>query len=107
MKALPICMLALALSPGLAMAGGKEPHRSTANSPDIVYIEDLAAASGLHPRQVQMVLGASTAFSQYKATHARVERRFIAAVGQARYDDLLAGRIRVATRGPSTLVAVR
>jgi hypothetical protein len=75
-----ICVLALALAPGLAFAG----------SP--LQIRDLAAATGLNERDVQMVLGAHTAYPQYLTKYDWARRRFVSVLGQDRYEDLMAGR---------------
>ena len=75
-----VCLLALALAPGLALAG----------SP--LQIRDLAQATGLNERDVQMVIGAHTAYPQYLTRYDWARRRFVNALGQERYQDLMAGR---------------
>ena len=55
-------------------------------------VRNLAVATGLSEREVQMVLGARTAFPEYRTSYDRVEQRFIKALGEQRYDDLMAGR---------------
>ena len=82
-----ICLLALALTPGLALAGSS------------LQIRDLAAATGLSERQVQMVVGARTAFAEYRTSYDRIERHFVKALGEERYRDLMAGREIVLDNG--------
>lgn len=79
-RTLVTCLLALALVPGMALAG----------SP--TQIRDLAAATGLNERDVQMVVGAHTAYPQYLTRYDWARRRVISVLGAERYDDLMAGR---------------
>jgi hypothetical protein len=79
-RKLETCLLALALIPGMALAG----------SP--TQIRDLAAATGLNERDVQMVVGAHTAYPQYLTRYDWARRRIVAVLGTERYDDLMAGR---------------
>jgi hypothetical protein len=86
-RKLETCLLALALTPGLALAGPS------------LQIRDLAAATGLSERQVQMVVGARTAFAEYRTSYDRIERHFVKALGEERYRDLMAGREIVLDNG--------
>jgi hypothetical protein len=86
-RKLETCLLALALSPGLAFAGPS------------LHIRDLAAATGLTERQVQMVLGARTAYAEYRTSYNWAEKRLVKALGEARYNDLMAGREIVLDNG--------
>jgi hypothetical protein len=86
-RKLETCLLALALTPGLALAGSS------------LQIRDLAAATGLSERQVQMVVGARTAFAEYRTSYDRIERHFVKALGEERYRDLMAGREIVLDNG--------
>jgi hypothetical protein len=79
-RKLEICVLALALIPGLALAG----------SP--TQISELAAATGLNERDVQMVMGAHTAYPQYLTRYDWARRRIVSVLGTERFDDLMAGR---------------
>ena len=85
-RKLETCLLALVLTPGLALAGSS-------------MVRDLAAATGLSERQVQMVVGGRTAYGEYRTSYDRAEKRFIQALGQARYRDLMAGREIVLDNG--------
>ena len=82
-----ICLLALALTTGPALAGSS------------LQIRDLAAATGLSERQVQMVVGGRTAYAEYRTSYDRVEQRFVKALGEERYRDLMAGREIVLDNG--------
>ena len=86
-RKLETCLLALAMVPGLALAGSS------------LEIHNLAAATGLSERQVQMVVGARTAYAEYRTSYDRVEARFIKALGEERYRDLMAGREIVLDNG--------
>ena len=82
-----ICLLALALTTGPALAGSS------------LQIRDLAAATGLSERQVQMVVGGRTAYAEYRTSYDRVERHFVKALGEERYRELMAGREIVLDNG--------
>ena len=82
-----ICLLALALTTGPALAGSS------------LQIRDLAAATGLSERQVQMVVGGRTAYAEYRTSYDRVEQHFVKALGRERYRDLMAGREIVLDNG--------
>lgn len=86
-RKLETCLLALALTPGLALAGSS------------LQIRDLAAITGLSERQVQMVVGARTAYAEYRTSYDRVEKQFVKALGEKRYLDLMAGREIVLDNG--------
>jgi hypothetical protein len=74
------CLFALAL----ALCG------STAMAETTIDLDVLAAESGLSTRQVAMLFGASAAYPEFKASYVHVRRQFTAAVGQQRYEALLA-----------------
>ncbi len=88
------CLLALALAPCLALA---QPP---------LQIHDLAAATGLSDRDVQMVVGAHTAYPQYLTSYDWARRRFVKALGQERYRELMAGRQIVLDNGVKVALAV-
>ena len=71
----------LAALPGAALAGGGD-----------LQVRDLAAASGLTPSEVKMVLGARTPYFEYVTSYARAQKRLEQALGTQRYRDLMAGR---------------
>jgi hypothetical protein len=67
------------------------PGFAAAASPSL-QLRDLAAATGLTERQVQMIVGAHTAFAEYRTSYDWALQRFVRALGQQRYDALMAGR---------------
>lgn len=78
---LTMCLLLVAVAPGVAFA-----------TPPVAKISDLAAVTGLTERQVQMVVGAHTAYPEYLTSYDWARRRFIHSLGVQRYSDLMAGR---------------
>lgn len=75
-------LLVLAPAASLAAQGAGAP----------IEVKQLARETGLDVRDVQMVLGARTAFAAYRVTYDRVATRFERALGKERYRDLMAGR---------------
>lgn len=55
-------------------------------------IEDLAEATGLTPRLVQMVVGNPTAYAEYLTQYDYARHRMRQALGAQRFEDLVAGR---------------
>ena len=55
-----------------------------------IDLKDLAAEADMSQRAVAMVLGASGAYPEFKASYVQLKRKFIGAVGQHRYDALAA-----------------
>ena len=76
-----VCAVLLAVVPALAVA-----------APPSTQIRDLSAATGLTERQVQMVVGAHTAYAEYLTSYDWARQRMIKVLGRQRYDDLVAGR---------------
>ena len=54
-----------------------------------IDLNDLAAETDMSARQVAMVLGASGAYPEFKASYAQMKSKFVAAVGQRRYEALV------------------
>jgi hypothetical protein len=52
----------------------------------------LVTESGMSLRDVKMVLGARSGHAEYLASYDQTQRRFVRAIGKARYRDLIAGR---------------
>jgi hypothetical protein len=92
-----IALLSLTLAPGIAFAAQGV----------VLEIRDLAEATGLQPRQVQMVLGARTAFAEYRVSYDRVATRFERRLGSQRYHDLMSGREITLDNGVRVQLAVR
>lgn len=85
---LTMCMLFVAAIPGLVHAGGAA-----------LQVRDLADATGLSERQVQMVIGAHTAYPEYLTQYDWAKRKFVRALGKERYEELMAGREIVLDNG--------
>ena len=66
-----------------------------------VTVQQLSAETGLSPRHVRMVLGSRTDHADYRIVYAKKERQFRQALGEERYQDLLAGRPIPLYRQPS------
>ena len=93
---LKFCAFLIACAPGLAAAASPAAN-----------IRDLAAASGLTERQVQMVIGAHTAYAEYRTSYDWARQRFVKALGKDRYDELMAGREIVLDNGQHFAVAAK
>lgn len=52
----------------------------------------LSRETGLSTRDVKMVLGARSGYAEYLASYDQTQRRFVRALGKARYRELMAGR---------------
>ncbi|MGH8027585.1 MAG: hypothetical protein ACREO0_12740, partial [Pseudoxanthomonas sp.] len=57
-----------------------------------VTVRQLADETGLTPRSVRMVVGARSGYAEYRVTFNRAQRQFKNALGEERYNDLMAGR---------------
>lgn len=55
-------------------------------------VDELAAASGLTTREVQMVIGTRTAFAEYRTSFYRARKQLIEAIGPERYQEALRSR---------------
>ena len=82
MKMRLLVVLVAALASGTAMAGGRED------------IQTLAEQSGLTERQVRMVLGTPTAFSEYRTSYVASKHKLMRAVGGLKNLEALAARYR-------------
>lgn len=81
-RCLPVLVLAClaAVSAGPAMAR------------DDADVRTLAQLSGLSQDQVRMLLHARTPYAESRYAFSRIEARFVAAIGEREYRDLMAGR---------------
>lgn len=82
------CVLLLSVVPGIAMA-----------APPATQVSDLASATGLTERQVQMVFGGHTAYAEYLTTYDWARHRVISVLGAQRYNELMAGHEIVLDNG--------
>jgi len=89
-------LCAVLVLPGAAVGSGGD-----------LQVRDLAAASGLTPSEVKMVLGARTPYFEYLTSYARAQKRLEQALGKQRYDDLMAGREIVLDNGQRFALAAR
>lgn len=55
-----------------------------------ISFDEIVGQSGLSKQDVRMVLGARTPYPAYRTSYERVRRQLIEAVGQARYQELVA-----------------
>lgn len=53
-------------------------------------VADLAAETGLSKQEVRMLIGARTPYAGYRVGFERTRKQLIAAVGKARYKEMLA-----------------
>lgn len=54
-----------------------------------ISFEEIVGQSGLSKQEVRMVLGARTPYPAYRTSYERARRQLIAAVGKARYQELV------------------
>ena len=72
-----------------------------------ITVKELADYTGLSERNVAMVVGARTPYAEYRTSFNRVERQFKRALGEERYNDLMAGRrIQLDDQQASSLASV-
>ncbi|MET0580690.1 MAG: hypothetical protein ABWY48_11955 [Pseudoxanthomonas sp.] len=57
-----------------------------------VTVRQLADETGLAPHRVRMVVGARSGYGDYRVNFDRVQKQFRTALGEERYNDLMAGR---------------
>lgn len=57
-----------------------------------VTVRQLADETGLTPRCVRMVVGARSGYAEYRVNFDRVQKQFKNALGEERFNDLMAGR---------------
>lgn len=74
------------------------PSLAAAAAPQ-ANLADLAQVTGLTERQVQMVVGAHTAYAEYLTQYDYARRQFIRALGSDRYVELMAGNDIVLDNG--------
>ena len=57
-----------------------------------VTVKQLADETGLSPQRVRMVVGPRSGYAEYRITYSRAQKQFKNALGEERYNDLMAGR---------------
>ena len=70
-------------------------------------VKQLAAETGLTENRVRMVVGPHSGYAEYRVTFNRSQRQFRNALGEERYNDLMAGRrIQLDDQQASSLASV-
>jgi hypothetical protein len=64
----------------------------TAPQSDYVSPQQLARETGLSERKIRMLVGARTAFAEYRTSFDRTQKHFLQAMGPERYQDFIDGR---------------
>lgn len=77
-------MMGAAVALVLAFSAGAQASESADT------LQSLASQSGLTVREVQMVLGAHTAYAEYRTSYDRAEAKLVRAIGQDRLDEIAA-----------------
>ena len=92
-------MLALTLLAAIAApAVAQEPTVNLAPIPIVsevpqqVTVAQLVDETGLTAQRVRMVVGPHSGYAEYRITYDRAQRQFKNALGERRYNDLMAGR---------------
>ena len=92
-------LLALTLLAAIAVPAAAQDSTVTlasipASSDDAQYVtvSQLADETGLTPQRVRMVVGARSGHGEYRITFERAQKQFRSALGEKRYNDLMAGR---------------
>ena len=68
------------------------PIPIAAPAPEQVTVRQLADETGLSENRVRMVVGPRSGYAEYRITFNRTQRQFRNALGEERYNDLMAGR---------------
>lgn len=68
------------------------PVPIAAPAPEQVTVKQLADETGLSENRVRMVVGPRSGYAEYRITFDRSQRQFRNALGEERYNDLMAGR---------------
>lgn len=93
MNLLALTLLAAIAAPAVAQDSTVTLAPIPASSDDTqVTVRQLADETGLTPHRVRMVIGARSGYGEYRVTFDRVQKQFRNALGEERYNDLMAGR---------------
>lgn len=68
------------------------PIPASSDDSQQVTVRQLADETGLTPQRVRMVVGARSGYGEYRVNFDRVQKQFRNALGEERYNDLMAGR---------------
>jgi hypothetical protein len=91
---LALTLLAAIAAPAAAQDSTVTLASIPASSDDTQYVTvtQLAEETGLTPQRVRMVVGARSGYGEYRITFDRAQKQFRNALGEQRYNDLMAGR---------------
>jgi hypothetical protein len=90
---LALTLLALIAAPAFAQDSTVTlPSVPAVSADDQVTVRQLADETGLTPQRVRMVVGPRSGYGEYRITYNRAEKQFRNALGEERYNDLMAGR---------------
>ena len=91
---LMLSLLAIIVAPVIAQESTVTlaPIPSAAPASEEITIRQLADETGLSERRVRMVVGPRSGYAEYLVTFERSQRDFKNALGEERYNDLMAGR---------------
>lgn len=91
---LVLSLLATISAPALAQESTVTlaPIPIVSEAPQQVTVAQLADETGLTPQRVRMVVGPRSGYAEYRITYERAQRQFRNALGETRYNDLMAGR---------------
>lgn len=93
MNLLALTLLAAIAAPAAAQDSTVTLAPIPASSDDTqVTVRQLADETGLTPQRVRMVVGARSGYGEYRVNFDRVQKQFRNALGEERYNDLMAGR---------------
>lgn len=68
------------------------PIPIVSEAPQQVTVAQLVDETGLSAQRVRMVVGPRSGYAEYRITYERAQRQFKNALGEERYNDLMAGR---------------
>ena len=92
MNLLALTLLAAIAAPAVAQDATVDLAPVPIAAPDAPTIRQLADETGLSPQRVRMVVGPRSGYAEYRITFDRAQRQFRNALGEERYNDLMAGR---------------
>ncbi len=110
MNLLALTLLAAIAAPAAAQDSTVTlaPIPAASDETQHVTVRQLADETGLTPQRVRMVVGARSGYGEYRVNFDRVQKQFRTALGEERYNDLMAGRrIELYNQRASNIASVR
>lgn len=91
---LALTLLAAIAAPAAAQEATINLAPIPIDAPTLQYVtvRQLADETGLSPKRVRMVVGVHSSHAEYRINFDRVQKQFRNALGEERYNDLMAGR---------------